>query len=147
MPSIKSVCDAGVWLDQPTSTIPLTRFGWLKRRALLSQSTVSGERVHNGPPSLWFGIQCPTIIGSVQGTIYKVAITVTALTIGPHELVPRISEIISSTLGTSPTSIRGEMMVWHGDDGNVVLQPIPNSVPSEATIFLTSNLVRPHVQQ
>lgn len=147
MPSVKSVCDAGAWLDQPTSTIPLTRFGWLKRRALLSQSTVSGEKVHNGPPSLWFGLQCPTIVGSVQGRIYKVAITVIALTISPYELIPKISQIVSSALGTSPKDLPREMMVWDGDDGNVVVQRIPNSVPSEATIFLTSNVVRPYVQQ
>lgn len=146
MPSVKTVCDAGAWLDQPTSTIPLKRFGWLKRRALLSQSTVSGEKVHNGPPSLWFGLQCPTIVGSVQGKIYKVAITVTALTISPYELIPKISDIVSNTLCKSPKNLPGEMMVWDGDDGNVVVQPIPNSVPSEVTVFLTSNIVRPHVR-
>jgi hypothetical protein len=108
---------------------------------------VSGEKVHNGPPSLWFGLQCPTIVGSVQGRIYKVAITVIALTISPYELIPKISQIVSSALGTSPKDLPREMMVWDGDDGNVVVQRIPNSVPSEATIFLTSNVVRPYVQQ
>jgi hypothetical protein len=147
MASVKLVCDAGAWLDRPTSTVQLTPLGWLKTRALLSKSTVSGEKVHGGPSSLWFDLQCPTLVGSVDGKIYKVAITVTALTVSPYELVPKVSEIVSSALGTSPRALPGEMMVWDGDDGNVVLQPIPNSVPSQVNIFLTSNIVRPHVRQ
>ena len=146
MSSIKLVCDAGLWLDQPTSAIPLKRFGWLKKRALLSKSTVSDQKVHSGPPSCWFGLQCPTIVGSVHGKIYKVAITITALTISPYDLIPKVSEIISGALGKSPTELSAEFLVWDADDGNVVVQPIPDSVPSEVTVFLTSNIVRPYVK-
>lgn len=147
MPSIKSVCDAGAWLDQPISSIPTTRLGWFKKRALLSQSTVSGEKAHNGPPSRWFNMQCPTIVGSVHGIIYKVAITITALTISPYEVVPKISEIVTQALGGAPQELPGEVLLWDGDDGNVVVQPIPNSIPTEVTVFLTSNMVRPYVRQ
>ncbi len=147
MTSIKVVCDAGAWLGQPTAAIQLTKFGWLEKRALLSKSTVSGEDVHNGPCSRWFDLRCPTIVGSVGGKIYKVAVTVTALTISPYELVPKVIEVVSTALGTNPRGLPGDLMVWDGDDGNVVVQPIPNSVPSKVAIFLTLNIVRPYVQR
>lgn len=146
MPFIKSVCDVGAWLEQPTSALPLKRFGWLKKRALLSRSTVAGEKVHAGPASSWFGMQCPTVVGSVQGQIYKVAITLTALTISPYELIPKISAQVSGSLGCDPSELQGGILLWDGEDGNVVVQPVPNSVPSRAKVFLTSNIVRPYVR-
>lgn len=145
MPSIKNVCDAGAWLDQSTSSIATKRLGWLKKRALLSQSTVSGEKAHNGPSSRWFDVQCPTIVGSVHGKIYKVAITITAPIISPYEIVQKTAEIITNALGSAPIELPSEILLWDGDDGNVVVQPVPNSIPTAVMVFLTSNAVRSYV--
>ena len=142
MLSIKSVCEVAMWLDQPLASVTHTRIGWLKKRALLRGSPLKREDVHNGPSIDWFGVLCPTMIGSVRGTIYKVAVTVVALRINPYTIVETISEEISNRLGAEGTETSQGLIIWHANDGNVVLQSIQGSVPSTVTIFLTSQIAR-----
>ena len=85
------------------------------------------------------------MIGSVRGTIYKVAITVTALRIDPNKIVPIVSEEIARRLQITGTTTAQGLILWEAQDGNVVLQPIPNSVPSEVTVFVTSQIARSFV--
>lgn len=145
MASIKLTCEAATWLNQPLSSVSTKSIGWLKKRALLRGSPLKGEDVHEGPSMSWFGIFCPTTIGSVRGIIYKVAITVTALRIDPYKIVPIVSEEITRRLQVPGTATSQGLTIWEAQDGNVVLQPIPNSVPSEVTVFVTSQIARSFV--
>lgn len=142
MSSVRSVCEAATWLDRPLSSVPTKSIGWLKKRALLRGSPLKGEDVHEGPSINWFEIFCPTMIGSVRGVIYKVAITVTALRISPHMLIPTVAGEISSRLQTQGTTTPQGLTIWETGDGNVVLQPLPDTATSQATVFVTSQLVK-----
>lgn len=142
MSSIKLMCDAASWLDQPVSSVPVKKIGWFAKRALLRGSPLKGEDVHEGPSAEWFDLFCPTMIGSIKGTIYKVAVTVTALRIDPDSLIPTVSAEISRLLQVDGATAADGVMVWDADDGNVVMQPVRDSVPSEVIIFLTSNIAR-----
>jgi hypothetical protein len=82
------------------------------------------------------------MIGSVRGTIFKVAVTITALRISPYTIIATVSEDISRKLQVQGTVVSDELTVWDAPDGNVVLQPIPGSVPSQVTVFVTSNIAR-----
>ncbi len=145
MTSVKSACEAATWLDQPLASVATKSIGWLKKRALLRGSPIKDEDVHEGPSINWFGILCPTMIGSVRGVIYKVAITVTALRINPYTIIETVSAEISNRLGIPGAGTSQGLTIWEAVDGNVVLQPIPNSVPSEVTVFVTSQIVRSFV--
>jgi hypothetical protein len=140
--SVKLTCEAARWLDQPLSSVPTKSFGWFKKRALLRGSPLKGEDVHEGPSINWFEVLCPTMIGSVRGTIFKVAVTITALRISPYTIIATVSEDISRKLQVQGTVVSDELTVWDAPDGNVVLQPIPGSVPSQVTVFVTSNIAR-----
>ena len=117
-------------------------FGWLKKRALLRDSPLKGEDVHEGPSINWFDIFCPTMVGSVRGVIYKVAITVTALRISPHTLIPTVANEISNHLHMQGTSAAQGLTIWEAIDGNVVLQPLPDTATSQLTVFVTSYIVK-----
>jgi hypothetical protein len=140
--SIKLACDAAKWLDQPLASVTHAEIGWLKKRALLRGSPIKGEEVHEGPSIDWFGVRCSTMIGSVRGVIFKVAVTVVALRINPNTIVETVSEEISNRLHLPGAQTPEGFVIWDADDGNVVLQPIPDSVPSTVAVFITSQIVR-----
>ena len=142
MASVKLVCEAGKWLDQPISSIQTIRLGWLKKRALLRGSALKGEDVRQGPSVPWFGIACPTMVGCVRGTIYKVAVTVTPLRVSLDGFVERVSNEITERLKTKAKASPAGVTIWDGDDGNVVLQEIPGGMLPEVTVFITSNIAR-----
>jgi len=141
MPSVKSICEATRWLDKQVSSVPTQNIWWLKKRALLRGSPLKNEDVHDGPLIQWIGEPCSTMIGSLHGVIYKVAVTITSLRTSPHDLIPRVMFQVSNHLQTQGIATPQGLVVWDANDGNVVLQQLPD-VLTKCTMFVTSQIAR-----
>jgi hypothetical protein len=142
MSSMKYICDAGKWLDQPLSTIPTSKIGWLQKRLLLRGSIIKGEDVHNGPPVYWLCQFCPTISASVNGLIFKVAVTADYALSNSISLAMDAMEAVSDKLGFNGTPMPGGIVLWEADDGNAVIQSFDVMGDRKLSLFLTSNIAR-----
>ncbi|HXS53112.1 MAG TPA: hypothetical protein VN782_11315 [Usitatibacter sp.] len=141
MSSIKSICDAGQWLDKPLSSVPAARVKWLRKKLLLRGSRLKGEDVHDGPPVRWLGQYCETLMGSVQGVIFKAAVTADYALSNSMSLAAEAADEISEKLGASFTSTPQGLMLWEADDGNAVLQAIDIPGARKLSLFLTSKIL------
>ena len=142
MRSIKSICDAGQWLDQPLTSVWTSKVGWLQKKLLLRGSAIKGEDIHKGAPVVWLEQPCETLVGSLNGRIFKVAVT------ADYALSPSISLAmdamcqVSDALGIEGTPMPGEVITWDAPDGNVVLQGFTVMGRRTLSMFLTSNILR-----
>jgi hypothetical protein len=103
---------------------------------------LKGEDIRQGPDIQWFDIACPTLVGIVRGMIYKVAVTITPLRVSPYGFVERVATEVSQRLGATADKSPAGVLVWDGDDGNVVLQEVPGGALPAVTVFVTSNIAR-----
>ena len=112
MASIRSICTAGDWLDQPVSSVPHAKFGWLQKRLLLRGSKIKGEDVHRTAPVQWLGQQCETMVGSLDGKIFKVAVTADYALSSSISLAMDAMSEITDTLGVEGIPMPGEIVMW-----------------------------------
>ena len=67
------------------------------------------------------------------------AIVVTLARGGFGDLLTAVAAEVERHLGDHPTTAIDGMLVFNGDDGNVVVQEIAGSSPTQVVVYATSN--------
>ena len=140
--SVKDICDAGQWLERPLSTVPVSSVPWLQKRLMLAGSVVKGEDVHNGPPTFWMDKLAPTLLGSVSGVVFKVAVLIDSQSHAEAvEALTRAAHTVSAKLGNG-RQMSESVFSWDSSDGNVVVQYVSAAGARRVMLVLTSDIVR-----
>ncbi len=132
MASIKTLCKATGWLDLPLKSVPTKWFG---RLALPLAGEQLGEDARRCADIDWCGERCATAVGVTRGVVHKVAIVVSSQR---HDLLAIVTEIIECHLGDHPTTAVDGMLIFDGDDGNVMVQEIAGASPAQVVVYVTS---------
>ena len=138
MASIKTLCTATAWLDRPVRSVPSKRFAWFGRRGLSRVGGQLGEDARACADIDWCGLRCATAVASTRGIVYKVAITLTSPRSAPGELLGTVATSVEQHLGTHPTTGIDGLLAFDADDGNVVVQEMPDSAAPQVVVYVTS---------
>ncbi|HXF41914.1 MAG TPA: hypothetical protein VN687_19515 [Blastocatellia bacterium] len=101
-----------------------------------------GEQIHLGPAQRWLDHLWDLRLGSVRGTIYKVALEAKA---ADRDDAVEISTSVYSTLQErlgSPTQQGDGIFLWDAADGNIVLQVANIGGDRRIMVFFTSSIAR-----
>jgi len=143
MNSIENIFDAGCWLRKNLREVDnLRKMSWLKSRLLLRGSPLKNEKIHIGPSQNWLGRLWESRLGSANGTIFKVGLE--AQTTGREDsinLLENVATKLKEHLGEGNQAGEG-VLLWDGDDGNVVVQYTNVGGDRRILVVLTSNIVR-----
>jgi hypothetical protein len=109
---------------------------------MLAGSVVKGEDVHNGPPTFWMDKLAPTLLGSVSGVVFKVAVLIDSQSHAEAvEALTRAAHTVSAKLGNG-RQMSESVFSWDSSDGNVVVQYVSAAGARRVMLVLTSDIVR-----
>jgi len=104
--------------------------------ALNSTMAFEEEQIWHAPDAHFMDLQWDTILGTVRGSIYKIAIQLT----GPrHETGTRYREMLIYC--TKRYGRPKNMMLWKASDGNVVVDLTNAGSEGILNVFVTSRMV------
>lgn len=108
--------------------------------ALLGREVAfEGEEIWRAPDVLFMAIHWNTILGTVEGEIYKISIQWT----GPrHEVGTAYREIAVYCTKSYGEWKRGAMALWVASDGNIVLDSANIGSEANLNLFVTSRKIR-----
>ena len=141
MSSIKSLCTATAWLDRPIGAVPTKRFAWFGRGNLSHVGAQLGEDARACADIDWCGLRCATAVGLMRGVVYKVAISLTSPRAVRGELLGMVASCVERHLGNHPTTAVDGLLIFDADDGNVVVQEMPDTTPAQVVVYATSATV------
>jgi hypothetical protein len=133
--SIKSLCKATAWLDRPIGEVPAKRFAWFAPNRLSQVGAQLGEDARACADIDWCGLRCATAVGLTRGVVYKVAITLTPAREINH-LLDTVTTCVERHLDSHPTTAVDGLLIFDADDGNVVVQEMPDS--ANVVVYATS---------
>jgi hypothetical protein len=104
--------------------------------ALNSTFAFEGEQIWHAPDAQFMDLRWDTILGTVHGSIYKIAIQLT----GPrHETGTTYREMLIYC--TKHYGKAENMMLWKASDGNVVVDLTNAGSEGILNVFVTSRMV------
>jgi len=75
----------------------------------------------------------------MRGVVYKVAITLTASRAARGELLSTVASCVEQHLRSHPTTAVDGLLIFNADDGNVVVQEMPDG--AQVVVYATSTKV------
>jgi uncharacterized metal-binding protein len=135
MASIKTLCKATAWLDRPVKSVPTKWFG---RSALPQARAQLGDHARKCAEIDWCGLRCATAVGVTRGIVHKVAIVLASPRDSTSNLLDTVIECVERHLGSHPTTAIDGLLIFDGEDGNVVVQEMPDSAPAQVLVYATS---------
>lgn len=135
MSSIKTLCKATAWLDRPIGSVPTKWFG---RSALPQAGSQLGDDARKCADVDWCGMRCATAVGVTRGVVHKVAIVVTSSRNDSTGMLDTVTSCIEKHLGDHPATAIDGMLIFDGEDGNVMVQEVAGSVPAQVVVYATS---------
>ena len=138
MASIKTLCKATAWLDQPVGSVPTKRFAWFARSGLSHVGAQLGEGARACVDIDWCGLRCTTAVGLTRGVVYKVAIALTLPRAASDDLLNRVTSCVEAHLGNHPTNAMDGLLIFDADDGNVVVQETIEGAHKYVFLYATS---------
>jgi hypothetical protein len=133
--SIKSLCKATAWLDRPVGSVPTKRFAWFARNHLSHVGAQLGDDARACADIDWCGQRCATAVGLTRGVVYKVAITLTPSR-EINNLLDTVTACVERHLDSHPSTAIDGLLIFDADDGNVVVQEMPDS--ANVVVYATS---------
>jgi hypothetical protein len=135
---------SGYRLDAPISDLPgLVELSPVETAALNLTLQFEGERIFHAPPALFVGRSWDTILGTVDGQIYKIALQLAGLSKNDVGIPEReVLAYITRQQGRAPKS-DSPVLVWDAADGNIVFHDVRlESGEIFLNFFLTSRAIR-----
>jgi len=133
--SIKTLCKATGWLDRPVGSVPTKWFG---RSALPQAASQLGDDARKCADIDWCGTRCATAVGVTRGVVHKVAIVVTSPRDASASMLDAVTSCLEEHLGDHPATAIDGMLIFDGEDGNVMVQEVAGSLPAQVVVYATS---------
>lgn len=138
MASIKTLCDATGWLDQPAASVPTKWFARFRRNVLSQVGSQLGGDARVGADIDFCGAHCLTAIGLTRGIVHKIAVVVTSSREESGDLLDAVAACIERHLGSHPTTAVDGLLIFDGDGGNVVVQETVGVSSAQVVVYITS---------
>ena len=101
-----------------------------------------GEKIYHGPPVEFLSLTWDTMLGVVNGTVYKIAPSFQTYEKNEaNNAAMAALAYCSSQLG-EPASQRTGFFVWDTVDGNIILQTAETHEGLSVNLFLTSSSIK-----
>lgn len=136
-------CLGNYRLDSNISCLSeLTELSPEEFRSLNRTVQFEGERLYHAPPAEFLGQSWDTVLGTVHGRIYKIALQLTGLTRSNGGAMSRaVLVFVTKQQGRRPKS-EGPVFFWDTADGNIVFHDAWLGNELVLNLFLTSGKIR-----